>query len=107
MPELNVGWPIQKIDLQATIALGPAGRYLLTVSPTDGFFNGTVRLWDREKKTISKLPYQARLTFAQFSPDGKMLLTVSGRGLDHSEKVQLWDTDPVQPRGEPLLPRDG
>jgi serine/threonine protein kinase/WD40 repeat protein len=100
--------PSQKIDLYAALAVGPEGRFVLLVSPSVGIPGsrmGAVRLWDRQKNKMLELPYQARLTLAQLSPDGKMLLTVSGRGLDHIEKVQLWDTETGQPRSRPLLPQ--
>jgi WD40 repeat protein len=65
-------------------------------------------LWDREAKKHLRLPYhQGPLAFAQFSPDGKVLLTANGTGLSGvawGEGTQLWDTATGQRRGAPLLP---
>jgi WD40 repeat protein/tRNA A-37 threonylcarbamoyl transferase component Bud32 len=96
----------QEIDSKAAVAVGPGGRLVLMVSASNDLRAASVRLWDREANKQLSLPYQGRLAFARFSPDGKALLTASGRGLaDVSEAVQLWDTVTGQPRGAPLLPR--
>jgi WD40 repeat protein/tRNA A-37 threonylcarbamoyl transferase component Bud32 len=94
------------MDPDAAVAVGPGGRLLLTVSPSDDLRRGAVRLWDLKANKHLPLPHQGRPTFAQFSPDGTVLLTASGRGVvADSEVVQLWDTATGQPRGAPLLPR--
>jgi WD40 repeat protein len=99
--------PLGEVDSEAAVAVGPGGRLLLTVGPSDNLTTrGAVRLWDRGAKTHRVLPYRGRVAFAQFSPDGKVLLTASGRGLaDVGETVQLWDTATGRPRGAPLMPR--
>jgi WD40 repeat protein len=94
------------VDAEAAVAVGPGGRLVLTASPSNGMSSGAVHLWYPEAKKERQLPYQGRLAFAQFSPDGNLLLTASGRGLgDVSEAVRLWDTATGQPLGASLLPR--
>jgi WD40 repeat protein len=110
--------PDNQVAAEAAVAVGPAGRLVLTVSPTEYLHRGGVHLWDREAKTHRDLPHQhldlpdltvqsqGRVALAQFSPDGKVLLTASGRGpANDSEEVRLWETTTGRPLGAPLLPR--
>ena len=60
-----------------------------------------IRLWDREEKKLVQLSVEGQLVFAQFSSDGKALLTATRRG--GTDVVQLWDTATVKTRGAPLL----
>jgi WD40 repeat protein len=94
--------PRGEVDSEAAVALGPGARSVLMVGPSDTLRAGPVVLWDRETNKQLRLPAAGRPTLAQFSPDGKVLLTA---GVGGESVVQLWDTATGQPRGAPLLPR--
>jgi WD40 repeat protein len=106
LPGLLGGLLDRQVDAEAAVAIGPGGRFVLTVGPSDGFQVGEIRLWDRDESKVRRLPEtQSPPHFAQFSPDGKVLLTASAHGLTSvTEGIQLWDTATGQPRGSPLLP---
>jgi WD40 repeat protein len=75
----------------------PDGTVILTLT-WDGT-NGAARLWDaqtgreRTKPLMHKGPFRA----AQFSPDGKRLVTKT----DFNQMLRLWDAETGQPLSEP------
>ncbi|MGA2542300.1 MAG: protein kinase [Verrucomicrobiota bacterium] len=79
---------------------GPDGKQPATASA-----DGPVREWDAQsgQPLTETLKLGGSFTSAQFSPDGKRIVTVSGDGAHNT--AQLWDAQTGQPLTGPL--RDG
>jgi hypothetical protein len=58
--------------------------------------DGTARLWDTTGKAIGEMLHNNIVNFAQFSSDGRLVVTAS----DHT--AQLWEATSGEPIGEPL-----
>jgi WD40 repeat protein/tRNA A-37 threonylcarbamoyl transferase component Bud32 len=83
-------------------ALGPDGRVLLVgLATSDG--GGALELWDLAGQALGKpWGYEAPVTAAAFSPDGRTLL-----GGDESGTARLWDRATDKPRGVPMRQDSG
>jgi WD40 repeat protein/predicted Ser/Thr protein kinase len=82
------------------VRFSPDGRFLLTVS---GRFNSEVaRLWGAAKGTPigQGLRHENRIDAAEFSPDGKWVVTADDGGT-----ARLWDAAIGEPVGPPLKHR--
>lgn len=67
----------------------PDGSLILSI----GYADKTGRLWDRQGKLLAQLQHQGDIERADFSPDGKQILTAS-----RDDTAQLWDI-----RGNPVV----
>ncbi|MEM6470921.1 MAG: protein kinase [Planctomycetota bacterium] len=60
--------------------------------------DATVRLWDRDGKQVATLSHRSPVVWAEFSPDGKLLASLSDDGI-----VQIWESG----EGRPFFPTSG
>ncbi|MFW9258847.1 CHAT domain-containing protein [Nostoc sp. CALU 546] len=67
----------------------PDSSLILTID----YANETGRLWDKQGKLLAELRHKGDIDIAEFSPDGKQILTAS-----RDNTAQLWDI-----RGNPLV----
>lgn len=91
---------------------GPAagqGRTFLCLSPDGRLLaastGGTVKVWNTTDGTLAGTwqPKQYLVSWAQFAPDGKSLLTEADRGTPGGHDVVLWSV----PSGEPIRRLEG
>ena len=95
----------EDIDPQSAVAVGPGGRLLVFADPGRPFLGSSVVLWDRVAgRRVGDLDPGGRLINANFSLDGRRLLTVIGGGPQSLSPgiAQLWDTTTAKPLGNPL-----
>lgn len=82
-----------KLDSNSKIStLSPNGNRIITTSTgvVDGLWTDTANLWDQKGNQIANLlPEGVRLESAEFSNDGKRILTTSFR----SQTASLWSKD--------------
>jgi len=67
----------------------PDSNFILTV----GYADKTARIWDRQGKLLAELQHKGDIDSAEFSSDGKQILTAS-----RDNTAQLWDI-----RGNPVV----
>jgi hypothetical protein len=79
-------------DGAVAVHFSPDGQLVLAA-----FRNGQARIFDaRTANPLVNLPHKHWMLSAEFSPDGRRIITASDRN------AQVWDTDTGKPIGQPL-----
>jgi WD40 repeat protein/serine/threonine protein kinase/tetratricopeptide (TPR) repeat protein len=104
-----LGQPVRSNQAVTCFALSSDGRFLVI-----GSSDRTARVWDVETDVPLSplLRHQERLTDVEFSPEGKVFLTVSGTephaGTSGIKgEVRLWETVTGRPLLDRTFPQDG
>jgi WD40 repeat protein len=91
--------PPQKRGAVLCAAVSPDARRLVTLEKANGFDSSKLEVWDAKTGRIvgASLTHEASVIHAEFSPDGRLLVTASERG-----SARLWDAQTGRPVGNPM-----
>jgi WD40 repeat protein len=97
-----VGVPLVATNSLNELFFSPDGRWI------GGIAGKCVLVWDvNSGKHLLSLPHKAEVQQAEFSPDGRRLVTACADLDDTRLAAQVWDVPSGRPLGKPLLHLDG